>query len=146
MAYDSTVPDLANLIEDDIPAIKENFVQLADSRIVDDNLDVASPSNGYYVQWDNGLMIVWDKDENEYVTENSFSSFYITFSQKFTFPVSFISEPKVIPLSELTTGSAPSFAGMKGNVTNIETGGIWAFSANSSAKVKIYYIAIGRWK
>jgi len=36
------------------------YVQaLLDSRIVDHNLDVAAPPNGYYVRWQNGLQLCW---------------------------------------------------------------------------------------
>ena len=51
---DSTLNYTASTIQAYIQA-------LDDVAIVDDNLDVASPANGYYVQWDNGLMVCWNK-------------------------------------------------------------------------------------
>ena len=45
-----TIPDLASAMQ----IIDE---KLGGSRIVDHNLDVASPPNGYYVRWENGLQI-----------------------------------------------------------------------------------------
>jgi len=57
MAYDPTIPALENYIGDDIPKIMANFAELAGSRIVDHNLDVDDPPNGYYIRWENGLQI-----------------------------------------------------------------------------------------
>ena len=50
--------DLVNgNVTDDLIKIKENFLELNGSRIVEHNLDVANPPNGYYVRWENGLQI-----------------------------------------------------------------------------------------
>lgn len=89
MAYNDTIPALGNLIGNDIPAIKENFVQLTNSRMVDDNLDVASPSNGYYVRWENGLQICFGKFLLEYISTPN------QISYAWTFPVSFGVNPIV---------------------------------------------------
>ena len=45
-----TIPDLASAMQ----MIDE---KLGGSRIVDHNLDVASPPNGYYARWENGLQV-----------------------------------------------------------------------------------------
>src|SRR5690606_23232753 len=55
MAYDPTIPALNNYIGDDIAKIRENFAELAGSRIV----EMGSNSNGTYVRWDNGLQVCW---------------------------------------------------------------------------------------
>ena len=63
MAYDPTIPALNNYIGDDIAKIRENFAELAGSRIVDHNLDVPNPPNGYYVRYACGLQICWHRWE-----------------------------------------------------------------------------------
>jgi len=65
MAYDPTIPALNNYIGDDIPKIMANFVELAGSRIVEHNLDVSNPPNGYYVRYACGLQICWHRWEQE---------------------------------------------------------------------------------
>src|SRR5690606_18429444 len=55
MVYDPTIPALNNYIGDDIEKIRENFAELAGSRIV----EMGSNSNGTYVRWENGLQICW---------------------------------------------------------------------------------------
>src|SRR5690606_23074676 len=61
MAYDPTIPALNNYIGDDIPKIMANFAALAHSGIVDHNLDVANPPNGWYRRYDNGLIEMWHR-------------------------------------------------------------------------------------
>jgi hypothetical protein len=56
-----TIPDLASAMQ----IIDE---KLGGVRIVDHNLDVASPPNGYYARWENGLQVCWDVITLTYMT------------------------------------------------------------------------------
>src|SRR5690606_35104900 len=101
MAYDPTIPALNNYIGDDIPKIMANFAELAGSRIVDHNLDVANPPNGHYVRWDNGLKVCWYEpitiDNTNWApdigidTEFSYGKNYT-----WTYPAGFASTPSVV--------------------------------------------------
>ena len=79
MAYNPDVPSFDNYGVEDLNKMRENFQILAniatrredilslavetgdilDSRIVEHNLIILSPSNGYYVRWENGLQVCW---------------------------------------------------------------------------------------
>lgn len=51
-----------------------HLVQILDSRIVDHNLDVANPPNGYYVRLDNGLQVcmrLWNQHPFEGTTQGN---------------------------------------------------------------------------
>lgn len=56
-----TVSELAQITDDlQVVSALAPYVQaLLDSRIVDHNLDVADPPNGWYVRWDNGLQVCY---------------------------------------------------------------------------------------
>src|SRR5690554_5598304 len=80
MPYNADVPDYDNFGVQDLNDMRENFQILedlandkenileiselapykniiADNRIVEHNLDISNPSNGYYVRWENGLQV-----------------------------------------------------------------------------------------
>src|SRR5690606_39021258 len=97
MAYDPTIPALENYISDDIPKIMANFAELAGSRIVDHNLDVADPPNGRYVRWDNGLQICSVRiDVGEYTSTRTEQGITIyRWTETWTFPAVFLQAPHV---------------------------------------------------
>lgn len=43
----------------DVATVQAGLDVLAGGRIVDHNLDVAAPPNGWYVRWENGLQLCW---------------------------------------------------------------------------------------
>lgn len=67
MAWHSGKPVVGDQIELSLQHIRENFAELEplvphiteilDSRIIDYNLDVVDPPNGWYVRWENGLQV-----------------------------------------------------------------------------------------
>src|SRR5690606_7916583 len=65
MAWNPNIPTVTNRVQDDLNAIRENFQHLDGSRIVDHNLDVPNPPNGYYVRYACGLQICWHRWEQE---------------------------------------------------------------------------------
>jgi len=95
MAWNPNIPTVTNRVLDDLNAIRENFQHLdplaqvvgelqtvselapyiqaiLGSRIVDHNLDVANPPNGYYVRLDNGLQVcmrLWNQHPFEGTTQ-----------------------------------------------------------------------------
>src|SRR5690606_6790351 len=100
MAYDPTIPALENYIGDDIPKIMANFAELAGSRIVEHNLDVADPPNGRYVRWGNGLQVcfrAWGPWGTDNLSEMQ--------SATWTFPAAFSSAPFAVLATPATAGS-----------------------------------------
>ena len=62
MAYKPNIPQAGDLISESQSDILENFQALNDSRITEHNLDISDPSNGYYVEYENGLLVCWIND------------------------------------------------------------------------------------
>lgn len=163
MAYDPAIPDLDHYVGDDIPAIAANFVALAplvphiatlvdltalqphiaeilNSRIVDHNLDVANPPNGYYVRWENGLQVCWWRESVSHTHPNATGPIYRSDSITWTYPASFVSAPVVVAgASNLTWASAQAIGSSSSSLIS--------FSPDTSARTAaISAVAIGRWK
>src|SRR5699024_4707424 len=72
-------------------AINENF---KDGSVVEDNLNVTDPANGYYVRFGNGLQICWwDNLKLQYIST-------VSLERNWEFPVSFAEAPIVVPIAE----------------------------------------------
>ena len=80
MAYDGTIPELGNLISNDIPAMQENFSLLESAQVVDEG----STADGYYIRYESGWQICTTWIQLDYATST-------TLSDEWSFPVSFAS-------------------------------------------------------
>lgn len=76
---------LRNFKDDQEPAINAenlNYMDQAikqafDTRIVEHNLDVSNPENGYYIRWENGLQVCWHSEVRRFPIESiSDNTFY----------------------------------------------------------------------
>jgi|SRR5690606_30992497 len=149
MAYDPTIPALNHYIGDDIPKIMANFVELAGSRIVDHNLDVPSPPNGWYVRWDNGLQAcvryVGSLALNMQTISRQNLTIYYDETIGWTFPAAFVSPPFAILTGDITaSGGLESFMTLSTSSTQTR------FSVESLLQRDtldfVAMFAIGRWK
>lgn len=124
----------------------------ADARIVEHNLDVADPPNGYYVRWENGLQIVYTDDLILTYTSNSSLD-----NTTYSFPATFVSSPQAIcnyvgPVANFTPaeeelGILVVFGASTTGITAIglkRINGLTDFIPGDTANVDL--IAIGRWK
>ena len=131
MAYDPTIPALNNYIGDDIAKIRENFAELAGSRIV----EMGSNSNGTYVRWENGLQVC-------FATRTTSASE----DTLWTLPATFIDDGWVF-----SSGLGASFGSEARAITfqGRTTNSVMLRILNASgARVPgtAFIIAIGRWK
>lgn len=158
MAYNPDVPSFDNYGVEDLNKMRENFQILAniatsredilslaveagdilDSRIVEHNLNILSPSNGYYVRWENGLQICFFRSTSSGTT--------ITW----TFPAAFVAVPVVQVSSRRSGGGNPVIMNFTNEPNTTEVtiykwywnGSNWANANNEYA----HLLAIGRWK
>lgn len=121
---------------------------LTDSRIVEHNLDVADPPNGYYVRWENGLQVCWHSEVRRFPIEGTTVDGVFYYGQVlWNFPAVFLecryahmvvrTHPRLI-LSALGSNALP-----------VETRAyFFAISMGSIPEEdrQLGFIAIGRWK
>ena len=167
MSYNPNVPDFDNIAYDDLQKMKENFQILAniatsredilslaveagdilDSRIVEHNLNILSPSNGYYVRWENGLQVCYHR--MNIGTPSGVQSF------SWTYPAAFASSNHAYPMGIVAvSGSAATVFGryVKSSVMRTleasatQTTFFVEFSSAPSTYIQIFAFAIGRWK
>src|SRR5690606_8960209 len=135
-------PALNNYVGDDIVKIRENFAELAGSRIV----EMGSNSNGTYVRWENGLQICFVRGVafvgDGTPTEKTGS---------WTHPAAFASPPAIVGRNAQnavpTTWHIEVNPGTSTGITNVfwrayRTMDSWVSGIN----YPLHYIAIGRWK
>lgn len=119
---------------------------LTDSRIVEHNLTVSDPSNGWYIRWNNGLQICFVRCVA--FTGDGTSDVK---SGIWTHPAAFASPPVVVGRNaheaadpqwylEVNPGSGSLMTGVLWRA--YRTGGSWVSAIN----YELHYIAIGRWK
>ena len=167
MAYNPDVPSFDNYGVEDLNKMRENFQILAniatrredilslavetgdilDSRIVEHNLIILSPSNGYYVRWENGLQVCWHSDVRRFPIESKYGDTFYYGQVTWHFPAVFLdcryahmivrTQPRLI-LSALAS-----------NVLPVEE--YVYFFAISTETIpeedrQLGFIAIGRWK
>jgi hypothetical protein len=161
MSYNPNVPDFDNIAYDDLQKMKENFQILAniatrredilslavetgdilDSRIVEHNLNILSPSNGYYIRWENGLQVCMAKVEVDFTS---------TGFKNFPYPAEFFESPWG---GSFATG-AGTFSSpddpSRFSMSTLRLGGnAWEFRVNevfSETNRPTRFFAIGRWK
>lgn len=142
MAYDPTIPALNNYIGDDIAKIRENFAELAGSRIV----EMGSNSNGEYVRWENGLQICFVRGVAFTGDDTSDEK-----TGSWTHPAAFASFPAIVGRNARAQAPPNWYLevnpGGGAGVTNVSwyayrVSGRWV----SGDDYHLHYIAIGRWK
>ena len=148
MSYNDT-PLPTDLISDSQPDIRENFLLLEDAQIVEHNLNVDDPDNGYYVRWENGLQVCFYKETINLDTTDE--------RHVFDYPASFSTHPGgAIILENDSPGEGSSerettfknfaFAGKACTSSN------WAVRTNpdndyaADIPFGVQMVAIGRWK
>ena len=164
MAYNPDVPSFDNYGVEDLNKMRENFQILAniatrredilslavetgdilDSRIVEHNLIILSPSNGYYVRWENGLQVCFDEGR---ITDDGSEYYDITLD----YAASFITEPKV-GCSASTSLTGPLYRRLAFiTINDIKNTSVRFLVKRDSPDVQhsfidVLYFAIGRWK
>lgn len=148
MAYDPAIPALENYIGDDIPKIMANFAELAGSRIVEHNLDVANPPNGWYVRWDNGLQICSVRIEvGEYTSTRTQQGITVyRWNTTWTFPAVFLQGPRVSGACSLGAArllETVALGESRGTPSNFR---IYVNQIAEFTSGYVDLIAVGRWK
>ena len=124
---------------------------LTDSRIVEHNLDVANPPNGYYVRWENGLQVCWHG--MNIGPPNDWGASYT--SGEWTLPAEFGDNLYVrfatAGQSEIGTDSVTGRlnAGMSRHVGSTPSScrrSVRANGASPTTAASVFLLAIGRWK
>lgn len=119
------------------------------SGVVEHNLDVSSPSNGYYVRWENGLQVCFLVYTTTISISNLNNGLYRNGSGGFapSFPANFISKPKINPFST-TDSPLGSWVAREDSNTDNTQASLLFYSNNSLSSVVCgaFIIAIGRWK
>lgn len=160
MAYTRDIPDANNLGLEDLVKMKDNFNLLDDNQIVEHNLAIASPANGYYVRWNNGLQVCWYR-WNQHPNEGDGVAHTRQGNVTWTFPTSFLSTTspfvQVSGEPDFYTGpgseAGTSYGGI--SISPYATGG--ETSLHTRRQIRYYYViyngrldigsfAIGVWK
>lgn len=159
MAWNPNVPTVTNRVQDDLTAMRENFQHLdplaqavdelqivsglapyvqaiLDSRIVDHNLDVSNPANGWYVRWENGLQIVWA------TRGDAISGATFTNLGSISLPAAFVDANYAIVAGYHNAGYRLVFSRWGKTATGIAPQ-IYNFDTDVTANW--WYAAIGRW-
>jgi hypothetical protein len=168
MSYNPNVPDFDNIAYDDLQKMKENFQILAniatsredilslaveagdilDSRIVEHNLNILSPSNGYYIRWENGLQVVFGEATLGDISMSASGSVYASPDLTVTLPAAFSTGVYAWHVNA-DLGMGLSWAGL-GTLSQISLGSItfrlFGGTALSHPNVRVSFFAIGRWK
>jgi len=151
MSY-STDIDFTNVAKDDLDRIKDNFSLLEDAQIVEHNLDVSDPDNGYYVRWENGLQICFgDNTIANFAIDESEGNFYRNISADSTtdLPVSFVNE-NFTPLVFLGRDRATFTETIGVTHTLVQSNSEFRFyvkdDVSSTIDLEYSWVAIGRWK
>ena len=166
MAYNPDVPSFDNYGVEDLNKMRENFQILAniatrredilslavetgdilDSRIVEHNLIILSPSNGYYVRWENGLQVCWYRQS---VTGSGSS--WATLN--WTYSAAFVERPIVVSAPAERYVSGTGYTTQLYTVhavdqmnTNSNIRYIYNDTFDSTVELVAHLLAIGRWK
>lgn len=128
------------------------LLALSSAGIVEHNFDVSSPSNGYYVRWENGLQVCFKssleltRDSNNYLNGN------------WTFPASFSDVLSVVALhenknmgdtytpndDEILTTSIRDISNTNASISLFRVNGKTDFQSEDTAIIAP--LSIGRWK
>ena len=167
MSYNPNVPDFDNIAYDDLQKMKENFQILAniatsredilslaveagdilDSRIVEHNLNILSPSNGYYVRWENGLQVCWHSEVRRFPIESTPDKVFYYDQVTWYFPAVFL-ECRYAHMV-VRTYTRLILSALGSNVLPVEERvQFFAISTGSIPEEdrQLGFIAIGRWK
>lgn len=120
---------------------------LAGGRIVDHNLDVVDPPNGYYMRGEDGWQVCFIVKNWQQSVDTPYSSFFITNMMTWYYPASFVEVPATAGCAYMGEGNAPRWLGT-GTGHGLSQ---WTFWVMSTAIVEsttqgARLIAIGRWK
>ena len=160
MSYNPNVPDFDNIAYDDLQKMKENFQILAniatrredilslavetgdilDSRIVEHNLNILSPSNGYYVRWENGLQVCISGYLVGIAVDPGSYAYY-----DWTPPAQFVEFYAVLMVPH-TAGGDMSMVSQTYGVLNLDTRAVLRNNSDAVRSMYPHFIAIGRWK
>lgn len=117
-------------------AIKQAF----DARIVEHNLDVADPPNGYYVRWENGLQVCTSGHIVGISVDPESYAYY-----DWTPPAEFV-ELYAVLMVPWTAGGDMSAVSQTHGVLNLDTRAVLRNNSTSVRLMRPHFIAIGRWK
>lgn len=118
-----------------------------DNRDISTIVESGTNSNGSWIKYDNGVMIVWNSvTVTNQAISTSYTSGHYTGTRRMTFPQPFISLPTVT-CSQFkwgTSGSWPSVSDV--TLTDTSLRGMDTASRASGTSTYISYMAIGFWK
>ena len=125
-----TIPDLAT-------AMQMIDQKLGGVRIVDHNLDVASPPNGYYARWENGLQVCWGL-----VGIGGGAANTLTFPAQFAGqrPRTVLTAVQTMGRLNVTTSTESGFASVDVVAYEIDNHTIYQGSGGAE------WVSVGRWK
>ena len=139
-------PHVAELV--DLTALQPHIAALLDSRIVEHNLDLADPSNGYYVRWENGLQVCWKTGLlAQYNNSNRLATGWV-------FPAEFADADYSLSLMPVwVSGDMATYSttgrGFYIDEATKSTDGVWIWvlvgSAESGDTIHVDALAVGRW-
>jgi len=139
-------PHVAELV--DLTALHPYIAALLDSRIVDHNLDVPNPPNGYYVRWENGLQVVFGEATLGSISLSASGSVYASPDLTVTLPAVFSTGVYAWHVNS-DAGMALTWAGL-GTLAQSDSESItfrlYGGSALSNPNARVSFFAIGRWK
>src|SRR5690606_28555307 len=138
-------PHVSELV--DLTALQPHVAALLDSRIVDHNLDVADPPNGWYVRWEDGLQVVFGEATLGSISLSTDGSVYSSPDITVTLPAVFSTEEYAwhvnsdLGLGRVWAGLGSQAQNQAGSITFRLFGG----SALSTQNLRVSFFAIGRW-
>jgi len=147
MAWHPGKPVNSDFIEDSIQHIRENFEAMDSARIIDHNLGVASPPNGYYVRYQSGLQIVQHALSITMDINNSQGSgtLFRSAFQVIPWPVTFAGMPSASLTCNVDASNRDVWVGAVVPGTNNVQFQLLASQSKAGLNVAVTVLAIGRW-
>src|SRR5690606_37543853 len=146
-----TVSGLAPVVEElqTVSGLAPYVQAILGSRIVDHNLDVANPPNGWYVRWENGLQacvrVVGSLALNMQTQARQNLTIYYDNTISWTCPAAFVSPPFAMLTGDITgRGYLESFVTYNTSSTNTNFAVEALMQSNTLDYASMF--AIGGWK
>jgi len=148
------IPKMSDTPAITIPGLAANFEELDSHRIVDHNLDVVNPPNGYYVRWENGLQVCWNYQTMDNPNPGTSGWHTEEGELSWTYPAAFA---EVAPAtsahasiqSSLNTGQLSNLLDTNNIVARAYTSQMriyWRYYVYSADEIRMHVFIIGRWK
>ena len=131
-----------------LTTLEPHIAVILSSRIIDHNLDVPNPPNGYYVRWENGLQVCWKTGLLAQYNDAS------RLATGWVFPAEFADADYSLSLMPVwVSGDMATYSTVgrgfyiDSTTKNTDGVGIWALvsSANSGDTIHVDALAVGRW-